>query len=325
VSLEIDHVTKRYGATLALDDLTFEVRRGEVFGFLGANGAGKTTTMRICLGIVAADAGEIRWAGAPVASIPRRTWGYLPEERGLYPRMGVLDQLVYFASLYGQDPTAARREALAWLDRFQIPDFAGKRAEELSKGNQQKVQFIAAILHRPDVLLMDEPFTGLDPINLVILREAFTELRDEGRTLIFSTHQLEAAEALCESVAIVDRGRLVAGGRLRDLKRASGRRWIRIAVEGEQPAPGWLDELAGIDLVRRDAAGAELELRPGAQPAVILRDVIARGGAISHFEVIDPSLEALFIELVGRPPDVDTEWDDASSMLATGGPATDAA
>ncbi len=240
VSLQVDHVTKRYGATLALDDLTFEVPRGEVFGFLGANGAGKTTTMRICLGIVRADAGEIRWSGTPIAELPRRTWGYLPEERGLYPRMAVLDQLVYFASLYGAAPAVARREALAWLDRFQIPDYADRRAEELSKGNQQKVQFIAAILHRPEVLLMDEPFTGLDPINLVILREAFTELRDQGRTLIFSTHQMEAAEALCESVAIIDRGRLVAGGRLRDLKRASGRRWIRIALEGAQPAPDWL-------------------------------------------------------------------------------------
>jgi ABC-2 type transport system ATP-binding protein len=310
VSLQIDHVTKRYGATVALDGLTFEVPRGEVFGFLGANGAGKTTTMRICLGIIRADAGEIRWAGAPVADLPRRTWGYLPEERGLYPRMGVLDQLVYFASLYGEAPDVARREALAWLDRFQIPEYAGNRAEELSKGNQQKVQFIAAVLHRPEVLLMDEPFTGLDPINLVILREAFTELRDQGRTLIFSTHQMEAAEALCESVAIVDHGRLVAGGRLRDLKRATGRRWIRIALEGTSPAPDWLAEIAGVETVRRDAAGAQLELRAGAEPGAILNVILARGASISHFQVVDPSLEALFIELVGRPAD-----DDAASVV----------
>ncbi len=323
MSLEIDHVTRRYGTTLALDELTFEVPRGEVFGFLGANGAGKTTTMRICLGIIRADAGEIRWAGAPVASLPRRTWGYLPEERGLYPRMGVLDQLVYYASLYGEAPNVARREALAWLDRFQIPEYAGKRAEELSKGNQQKVQFIAAVLHRPEVLLMDEPFTGLDPINLVILRDAFTELRDQGRTLIFSTHQMEAAEALCESVAIVDRGRLVAGGRLRDLKRATGRRWIRIALEGAGPAPDWLAEVAGVDRVRRDAAGAELELLAGAEPGAILDAILARDASVSHFEVIDPSLEALFIELVGRPAD-----DEAASVVnavRAAAPARDAA
>jgi ABC-2 type transport system ATP-binding protein len=288
VTLQIDHVTKRYGATLALDDLAFEVPRGEVFGFLGANGAGKTTTMRLCLGIVQADAGEIRWAGTPVGGLPRRTWGYLPEERGLYPRMAVLDQLVYFASLYGEAPGEARRAALAWLDRFQIHEYASRRAEELSKGNQQKVQFIAAILHKPEVLLMDEPFTGLDPINLVILREAFTELRDQGRTLIFSTHQMEAAEAL-------------------------------------QPAPGWLDQLGGVDRVHRDAAGAELELHPGADPAAVLNAVLARGASISHFEVIDPSLEALFIELVGRPADTDRSLASARPAVPATGPARGAA
>ena len=179
MGLEIDHVTKRFASTLALDELTFDVASGAIFGFLGANGAGKTTTMRICLGILRADAGEVRWNGQPVAAVPRRTWGYLPEERGLYPRMTVLDQLVYFASLYGEPPAVARREATAWLDRFLIGEMAGRRAEELSKGNQQKVQFIAAVLHKPEVLLMDEPFTGLDPVNLAILRDAFLELRDE--------------------------------------------------------------------------------------------------------------------------------------------------
>ena len=321
VSLEIDHVTKRFGTTIALDGLAFEVGRGEVFGFLGANGAGKTTTMRICLGILRADAGEIRWDGRQTADLPRRTWGYLPEERGLYPRMGVLDQLVYFGSLYGDPPDRARREALAWLTRFRIPDYADRRAEELSKGNQQKVQFIAAVLHGPEVLLMDEPFTGLDPVNLVLLREAFMELRDRGRTLIFSTHQLETAEAMCESVAIVDRGRLVAGGRVRDLKRASGRRTIRLVVDGD-PGPAWLAELPGVEAVRRDAAGAELELLPGADPAAILSGVLARDTTVSRFEIAEPSLEALFIEHVGRPADDDTTLaPDVAPALPVGGTA----
>jgi ABC-2 type transport system ATP-binding protein len=332
VGLQIDRVTKRFGATVALDGLTFDVAPGEVFGFLGANGAGKTTTMRICLGIIKPDHGEIRWNGRPVGEVPRGTWGYLPEERGLYPRMGVLDQLVYFATLYGETPGRARREAVAWLSRFQIRDYAERRAEELSKGNQQKVQFIAAILHRPEVLLMDEPFTGLDPINLVLLREAFMELRDQGHTLIFSTHQMEAAEAMCESIAIVDRGRLVAGGVLRDLKRASGRRWIRISLEGPTPAPGWLSELRGVDAIRRNATGAELELLPGSEPAATLTDVLARGEAVSRFEVVEPSLEALFIELVGRPPDAEPAptltrantadpAEAAASSAPAGGPA----
>jgi ABC-2 type transport system ATP-binding protein len=305
VSLEIDHVTKRFGATTALDGLTFEVGQGEVFGFLGANGAGKTTTMRICLGIIRADAGEIRWGGHPTAELPRRTWGYLPEERGLYPRMPVVEQLTYFGSLYGEPPDRARREALAWLARFRIPEYADRRAEELSKGNQQKVQFIAAVLHGPEVLLMDEPFTGLDPVNLVLLREAFIELRDRGRTLIFSTHQMEAAEAMCESVAILDHGRLVAGGTVRDLKRASGRRALRIALEGEA-APAWLADLPGVATTRRDSSGAELELLPVADPAAILSAILARGAGITRFEIAEPSLEAIFIEHVGRPADDET-------------------
>jgi ABC-2 type transport system ATP-binding protein len=314
VSLEIDHVTKRFGATVALDGLAFEVERGAVFGFLGANGAGKTTTMRICLGIVAADAGQIRWEGCPTEELPRRTWGYLPEERGLYPRMNVLDQLVYFGSLYGMEPDRARRDAIAWLARFRIPEYAERRAEELSKGNQQKVQFIAAVLHDPEVLLMDEPFTGLDPVNLILLREAFAELRDRGRTVIFSTHQMETAEAMCESVAIVDHGRLVAGGRVRDLKRASGRRTLRIAIAGD-PSPTWLAGLPDVGWTRPDASGLELELLPQADPALILAAVLDRGGSVTRFEVVEPSLEAIFIDHVGRPPGEDP-------TLAPDAPAT---
>ncbi|MEA2630443.1 MAG: type transport system ATP-binding protein [Chloroflexota bacterium] len=313
MSLEIDHVTKRFGATTALDGLTFEVGRGEVFGFLGANGAGKTTTMRICLGIIRADAGEIRWDGRSTADLARHTWGYLPEERGLYPRMGVLDQLVYFGSLYGLAPDRARREASAWLARFRIPEYAGRRAEELSKGNQQKVQFIAAVLHDPEVLLMDEPFTGLDPVNLILLREAFNELRDRGRTLIFSTHQMETAEAMCESVAIVDLGRLVAGGRVRDLKRASGRRMLRLAVDGEGE-PSWLAELPGVGSIRHVVGGTELELLPDAEPARLLAALLARGESVTRFELVEPSLEALFIEHVGRPADDDARL--AHAMVA---------
>ena len=305
VTLEIDHVTKRFANTLALDDLGFSVPSGQIFGFLGANGAGKTTTMRICLGILHADSGEVRWDGTRTSDLPRRTWGYLPEERGLYPRSTVLEQLVYFASLYGERAEVARRAAEHWLARFRIPDYADRRAEELSKGNQQKVQFIAAILHRPDVLLMDEPFTGLDPVNLALLREAFIELRDEGRTILFSTHQMEAAEALCESVAIVDRGRIVAGGALTEMKRESRSRTVRLGLEGET-LPRWLLGLPGVIAARPGPGYAELELAPGGDANDLLAATLARGGRITRFEVTEPSLEALFIEHVGRPADDDT-------------------
>jgi ABC-2 type transport system ATP-binding protein len=304
MTLQIDRVTKRFGRTVALDQLAFDVPKGRIFGFLGANGAGKTTTMRICLGILQADKGHVRWNGSPTGELPRRTFGYLPEERGLYPRLSVIDQLVYFASLYGERAATARESAHHWLERFRITDLADRRAEELSKGNQQKVQFIAAILHRPDVLLMDEPFTGLDPVNLSLLRDAFVELRDEGRTIVFSTHQMEVAEALCESLVIVDHGRLVAGGTLGELKRASRARTVRLGIEGEI-LPTWLGTIDGVAAIRPGAGFAELELQAGIEPRDVLAAALDRGASVVRFEVAEPSLEAIFIELVGRPSDVD--------------------
>ncbi|MHB8458546.1 MAG: ABC transporter ATP-binding protein [Candidatus Limnocylindrales bacterium] len=300
MSLVIDGLTKRFGTVLALDGVGFRVEPGEVFGFLGANGAGKTTTMRIVLGILAADAGTVTWRDRPTVELPRRTWGYLPEERGLYGRMRVLDQLVFFARLYGIDERTARRDVHGWLERFRIPEYAGRRAEELSKGNQQKVQFIAAILHDPEVLIMDEPFTGLDPVNAALLKEAFAELRERGRTLIFSTHQMDTVEELCESIAIVDRGRVVVGGRLTDVKRASGRRFVRLAME-DDPELAWLAEIRGVTVVRSGLDYTEVEIARESDPGTILAAAIAHG-AVRRFEIAEPSLEAIFIEHVGRPP-----------------------
>jgi ABC-2 type transport system ATP-binding protein len=299
MSLTIDSVVKRFGRVVALDGMTFEVPRGEVFGFLGANGAGKTTTMRIALGVLEADAGEIRWRGTPSGRLARRTWGYLPEERGLYPRMTVLEQLVYFGGLYGLARDEAQREARHWLARFRVPEFADRRAEELSKGNQQKVQFLAAVLHDPDVLLMDEPFTGLDPVNVALLRDAFLELRDRGKTLIFSTHQMETAEAMCESVAIVDRGRTLVSGPLRDVKRSTGRRMVLLGIDGDHRL-AWLADVPGTRLIRRGIERSEVELDPGVEPDDLLAAAIARNLRVRHFEIADPSLEQVFIDHVGH-------------------------
>jgi len=188
MGLVVDSINKSFGQLHAIKDLSMEVREGSIFGFLGANGAGKTTTMRMILDIIRPDSGRITWNGQDVREVPRRNWGYLPEERGLYPKVSVEDQLVFLARLNGLSKSAAHKHLDEWLERFQITEYRKKKAEELSKGNQQKIQFLAAIVHDPQILIMDEPFSGLDPVNAIVLKEALLEMRNRGKTLIFSTH-----------------------------------------------------------------------------------------------------------------------------------------
>jgi ABC-2 type transport system ATP-binding protein len=299
MSLVVDSISKHFGPIQALDSVSFTVEPGRIFGLLGANGAGKTTAMRIVLDILRADGGRVTWNGLPNTEVPRKTWGYLPEERGLYLRMRVMDVLSFFASLYGVSQADATREVEDWLERFRIPEYRDRKVEELSKGNQQKIQFIAAILHNPDVLIMDEPFTGLDPVNVQLLKEAFLEMRDRGKTLIFSTHQMEQVEELCESIAIVDRGRVVVHGAVRDVKRDMGRRVVRLATADGGDA-AWLEELDGVRIGRRREDYLELTVPTGTDPELILRSAIARGERVTRFEIADPSLEEVFIAHVGR-------------------------
>jgi ABC-2 type transport system ATP-binding protein len=296
--LRIEGLRKRFGEVQALDGVTFDVRPGEVFGFLGANGAGKTTTMRIILGFLRADEGRVTWNDRETRAWPRRTWGYMPEERGLYLRMPVLEQLEFYGSLYGLPRDKARATAGDWLARFRIADYADRRVESLSKGNQQKIQFIATVLHDPDVVLMDEPFVGLDPVNVALLKSAFLELRDRGKTLVFSTHQLEMAEELCESVAIIDHGRVVTTGPTREVKRSTGRQTVRLATSDDGDID-WLRSLPHVTVTRPGEDYTEVHVESGGDPQDVLQAAISPGGEVLRFEVADPSLEEVFVERVG--------------------------
>jgi ABC-2 type transport system ATP-binding protein len=298
MSLVIDDMTKHFGSVQALDGVTFTVPRGGISGFLGANGAGTTTTMRVVLGFLRADTGRATWLDRDTRLWPRRVWGYMPEERGLYLRMPVLDQLMFYGSLYGMPRGEARRVALDWLARFRIAEHAEHTAESLSKGNQQKVQFIATVLHDPDVLLMDEPFSGLDPINVALLKCAFLELRDRGKTLVFSTHQLDQAEELCDSVVIIDHGRIVTAGPTREVKRSTGHQVVRVETSADGDL-AWLRSLPHVTVTRPGRDYTEVRVDSGTDPQTILRAAIAQGDDVLRFEVADPSLEDVFVERVG--------------------------
>ncbi len=300
MSLVVDSITKRFGDVTALDGVSFTVEPGRVFGLLGANGAGKTTSMRIVLDILRPDAGSVTWRGTSNSSLPRRTWGYLPEERGLYPRMLVGEQLRFFAALYGIPDARARAEIDEWLERFRISEYLDRKVEQLSKGNQQKIQFIASILHDPEVLIMDEPFSGLDPVNVRLLKEAFLEMRQRGKTLIFSTHQMEQVEELCESIAIMDRGRVVVSGVVRDVKRAMGRQVVRLATDGDGRGTEWLAEIPGVEMTARREDYVELHVPADRDPDSILRMALERGERVTLFEIADPTIEEIFVEHVGR-------------------------
>src|SRR5579859_5445268 len=298
MGLVVEHINKSFGQFQAIKDLSMEVQEGAIFGFLGANGAGKTTTMRMILDILRPDSGSITWNGQDVSKVPRHYWGYLPEERGLYPKMKVDEQLLFLARLNGLSKQAARKELDEWFERFQINTNRKKKVEELSKGNQQKVQFLAAILHDPTILIMDEPFSGLDPVNASVLKEAFLEMHRRGKTIIFSTHQLEQAEELCQDIVIINKGQSVVQGSVREVKRQHGRNVARLKLDNDPEAP-WLDQLEGVQVTKRREDYIEMQIQANLNPNVIVEAALQHGGIISHFELTEPSLTDIFIEQVG--------------------------
>jgi ABC-2 type transport system ATP-binding protein len=291
--LELQGLSRRFGDVVALDDVSFSVPAGRMVGFVGPNGAGKTTAMRIMLGVLKADAGEVRWRGRAVDAQIRRRFGYMPEERGLYPKMRVLDQLVYLARLHGLDKPDATAQAQRMVDLLGVPHRMRDRTETLSLGNQQRVQLAAALVHRPEVLILDEPFSGLDPVGVDVLSGVLREQAEGGVPVLFSSHQLDLVERLCESVVLINHGRVVADGRIADLRAADPRRLLRVEVADGAAPDGWLRSLDGVRIVEPLPDGAILELDEGVSEMAVL-DVARAAGPVRHFSVVQPTLSEIF-------------------------------
>ncbi len=295
--LELTNLSRRFGDVTALDDLSFSVPAGQVVGFLGPNGAGKTTTMRAIFGLTDLDAGSVRWDGAPVGAAERRMFGYMPEERGLYPNMLVAEQVAYLGRLHGMDAAAAAAATGHWLERLAIADRAKSKIAELSHGNQQRVQLAAALVHDPVALVLDEPLAGLDPTGIDAIGEVLLELAHSGRCVLFSSHQLDLVEDLCESVAIIDHGRLVASGTVDQLA-ASGERRLAVRVEGDRQGQ-WARALPGVAVSEIDGGEVRLVLDSGAGTDAVL-DAARAAGRVTKFVFERRRLSEVFREAVLR-------------------------
>lgn len=296
LTIELARVRKTYDQFVAVNDLTFSIAQGSVFGLLGPNGAGKTSTIRMMIGITAPDSGEIRVFGKPFERKSLNKVGYLPEERGLYKKMKVLDQLAFLGELHGMAAAEARKKAVAWCERLDIAEKLDKKVEELSKGMQQKIQFIAALLHDPDFIIMDEPFFGLDPVNAGLLKDVMLDLKKQGRTILFSTHRMDQVEKLCDSICLINRGTSVLQGPLKQVKAQYGKSNVQIEYEGNSD---FLQQQELVGSYNNYGNYVEVRLAPGADPQQLLH-AAAQRSRISKFELVEPSLEEIFIEVVGK-------------------------
>ncbi len=295
LAIRLENICKSYGLKVAVDRLDLEIRLGSLTGLLGPNGAGKTTTIRIILDIIGADRGRVEVLGGPMTSTARNLIGYLPEDRGLYPKMKVLELLVFLAELKGTPRRDASPRASDWLERLELGAWADKKVEELSRGMQQKVQFIATVLHRPELLILDEPFAGLDPLNVDILKEIVLEQRRSGATVLFSTHNMDQAERLCERVVMIKEARKVLDGTLAEIKREAwlaGRRQILMAIEG---GDGILSDRSIIESVEDRGTHVAVSLRSGVKPQQLLEAALRAGATVTRFEVSEPSLHEIFV------------------------------
>ncbi len=294
-ALELDHISKQYGNYTAVDDLSLGIKEGEIFGLLGANGAGKTTTMRMVLGLIAPDEGSIRWRGQPLSKERGRMMGYLPEERGLYPKVKVSEQIVYLAELRGMKRKEAVEQLKRWLDSFGVPDYFDKRVEELSKGNQQKIQFIAAVIHNPDIVILDEPFSGLDPVNVELLKSIVLDQKRSGKTILFSSHRMDHVEELCQNICILHQSNTVLKGNIKEIKQGFPRE--RVMLQTKQPVTG-LERIKGIQEIKELGNGYELLIEEESIAQDILQLATSQT-VVDRFQVMEPTLNEIFIKKVG--------------------------
>lgn len=296
MGLSVYNVTKDFRDVRAVDQLTVEIKAGSIFGLLGPNGAGKTTTIRMVLDIIKPDTGSITWKGKPLSRHPRGTYGYLPEDRGLYPKMWVEEHLVFLARLNGLGKKDAVSRTKAMIERFRLEEYRHKRIEELSKGNQQKVQTISALIHEPEIVFLDEPFSGLDPVNADLLKQLLLEGNKQGQTIIFSSHRMEQVEELCRDICIIHHGRLVLSGNLREIKEQIGRQYLHLAVDGDQDFWRKFPEL---ELVGQTAEYMVFKLNHRVDTNAILL-AASQAGRVLHFELALPTLNQIFVSKVGE-------------------------
>jgi len=296
--VELAGVTKAYESKLAVDNLSLSIEAGQMFGLLGPNGAGKTSSIRMMIGITIPDSGQVRLFDKPFERGILSCVGYLPEERGLYKKMKVIDQLVFFGELRGLTPEESKRRGLRWAEKLEIADALNKKTEELSKGMQQKIQFICSLLHDPGLIIMDEPFSGLDPVNATLLQDTLIELKNQGKAILFSTHSMDQVEKLCDSICLINNGQSVLSGKMREIKSRYERNQIIMEFEGNA------EFLKNTEIAeaKNYSGHAEIKLKPHGDAQKILHEASSMA-TVYRFELVEPSLEEIFIETVGGKAD----------------------
>lgn len=295
MGLKIENVNKRFGDKVAVDNISFEMSKPGVFGLLGTNGAGKTTTIRMMLGILKKDSGEITWNGNPVER-KNVNFGYLPEERGIYPKTKIFEQLIYFAELKGMKKQDACKEIDYWMNRLKVEEYKNMQAEKLSKGNQQKIQFISAILHNPELVVLDEPFSGLDPVNTELLKEVILELVEKGKYIIMSSHQMTSIEEFCSDVVIINKGKTVLKGNLKEIKNSYPAK--RLEINTNQDITSYINK-EEMHIEKNIDNNYEISIKNEEQAHILMKKLVEQGIKIDKFELKKPSLNDIFIEKVG--------------------------